>query len=197
MWERFLIFMGDNRWPLTFLSTLGLLLLALFFVRKSFNPSKTIGRMQQQGTFARLKKKFRQLCSNVMRYVAKLPIVGETAANMKETFICQYATTEDTALYLTGRCLVICTAAMVVSFVGCMFYFKDVSRVVYQGLRGNAVSFLQSMEDAMDDFIHAYHANGGNLDAAFARVINSPSPVAGHWAKMQDYIQKAYASQMP
>lgn len=207
MWERFLIFMGDNRWPLTFLNTLGLLLLALFFVRKSFNPSKAIGHMQQQGTFARLKKKFRQLCSNVMRYVAKLPIVGETAANMKETFICQYATTEDTALYLTGRCLVVCAATMVVSFVGCMFYFKDVvlslissimlSRVVYQGLRGNAVSFLQSMEDAMDDFIHAYHANGGNLDAAFARVINSHSPVAGHWAKMQDYIQKAYASQMP
>ena len=207
MWATFLEFMGENRWPLTFLSALGLLLIALFLVRKSFDPAKKIGQMQRQGTFSRLKKRFRKLCSDAMGQIAHLPVVGDTAANMKETFLCQYATTEDTALYLTGRCLVVCAAAMVVSFVGSMFYFKDVvlsiiaavmlSRVVYQSLQGNPEQFLQDMEDSMDDFIHAYHANGGNLDAAFAHVINSASHVAGHWAKMHDYIQCAYASQNP
>ena len=207
MWTSFFEFLNANRWPLTFLSCLGLILMSLLIIGKSFNPAKKIGQMQQQGTFSRLKKKFRDLCSNIIGRIAHLPIIGDTAANMKETFICQYATTEDTALYLTGRCLIVCTVAMVVSFVGCMFYFRDVvlsiiaalmlSRVVYQGLKGNAQTFLQAMEDSMDDFIHAYHANSGNLDAAFASVVNSPSSVAGHWAKMHEYIQRAYASQVP
>lgn len=86
MWATFLEFMGENRWPLTFLSALGLLLIALFLVRKSFDPAKKIGQMQRQGTFSRLKKRFRKLCSDAMRQIAHLPVVGDTAANMKETF---------------------------------------------------------------------------------------------------------------
>lgn len=207
MWERFAVFMGENKWPLTFLCVVGLLITSLSLLMRSFNPKRQIGRMQQKGSFVRLKKRFRKACSDVMQIVGKIPVLGDMTTNMKETFVCQYATTEDVALYLTGRCLLTCGVAAAVSFAGSMVYFKDVvlslvasimlSRVVFQGLKGNPLSFLVSMAESMDDFIHAYHANKGNLDAAFARVISSASPVAGHWAMMHKYIRMAYVSQNP
>lgn len=207
MWQNFLIFLSANRWPISFLCLLGLILIIVFLVSKSFNPEVRIKKMQQQGTFYRAKKKFRDLCAKFMQIAERMPVIGETAANMKYSFVCQYATTDENARYLTGRCFVVCISVFVVAMFGSMIYFSDVvlsliasimlMRVAYQGLRGNSVKFLDAMEDSIDDFIHAYHANNENLDIAFQRVINSSSSVAGHWAIMYDYIQQAYCSEEP
>lgn len=207
MWQNFLIFLSENRWPITFLSGLCLLLMVVFVVSKSFNPSKKIGQIQQKSAFYRAKKKFRDICSLVVEKLENVPVIGDTAKNMSYSFVCQYATTEENARYLTGRCFVVCAAVFAVSFIGSMIYFNDVvltliasvmlMRVAYKGLTGDSLKFLNDMEDSIDDFIHAYHANNGNIDAAFVRVVNSSSPVAGHWAIMLDYIHQAYSSPDP
>lgn len=207
MWQNFLIFLSSNRWPISFLCMLGFLLMMVFLISKSFNPEFKIKKMQQMGTFFRIKKKFRDLCAKFMQATEHMPVIGDTAANMKYSFVCQYATTDENARYLTGRCFVVCISVFAVSMIGAMIYFSDVvlslivsvmlMRVAYQGLRGDSLKFLDAVEDSIDDFVHAYHANNENLDIAFQKVINSGSPVAGHWGIMRDYIQQAYCSSEP
>lgn len=199
--------MAENRWPITFLCLLGLILCVVFLITKSFNPARQIEKIQKQGRFFILKKRLRDFCTSVVRKMSTLPVIGVSVQNMKYSYVCQYATTEENALYLAGRCIVVCACVFAVAFVGSIIYFHDVvlsliasvmlMRVTYKSLKGDSLSFLSDMEDSIDDFIHAYHANNSSIDAAFHTVINSDSRVAGHWATMYSYIQQAYAAQDP
>lgn len=207
MWQNFLLFLAENRWPITFICLLGLILMAAYAVYKSFDPSKSVQNLQKKSSFQVLKRKFRDFCAGVVGKLQPLPVIGTSVRNMKYSYICLYATTEKDALYITGRCLVTCAAVFTVSLIGSILYFHDLvlsliaaimlMRVAYMGLKGDSLKFLSAVEDSMDDFIHAYHAHNQSIDAAFYAVINSSSPVAGHWATMYDYIQRAYAAEDP
>ena len=51
MWQNFLLFLAENRWPITFICLLGLILMAAFAVYKSFDPSKSVQNLQKKSSF--------------------------------------------------------------------------------------------------------------------------------------------------
>lgn len=150
---------------------------------------------------------WKELCSKAVTFAARIPVLGDTLKNLSFSYVCEFAISQENANYMAGRSLLIFAGSFLFSFLGCMLWFKDIvmsviastmiSMSVLSGVRSKPAVFLTNMQDAIDDFIHAYHTHHENLDEAFHSVIQSTSPVSGHFSTMYEYIQRADVSANP
>lgn len=207
--QNLISFLIENRLVFTILCLIG-----LFFCGKViFKPNPEKEEKRAQRVYKKVNGKthtfyrWRALCSKAVEFGSKIPVVGEILQNTSFTYVCEYAIPQESANYMAGRNLITFCGSFVIAFIGCMFWFKDIilsliaaimlSMSVLSYFRIKPVRFLTNVQDAVDDFIHAYHTHHGNLDEAFMTVIQSGGPVSGHFRTMYDYIRKADVSAEP
>lgn len=191
-----------------------LCLIGLFFCAKAvFKPDPNKEQEKAQKIYKKVNGKshsfykWKKLCSKAVAFGEKIPVLGDILKNNSFSYVCEYAISQESANYMAGRSLLIGCGSLIVAFIGCMFWFKDIilsliaalmlAMSVLSYFRINPVKFLTSIQDALDDFIHAYHTNHGNLDEAFQEVIRIGGPVAGHFQTMYNYIRMADVSESP
>lgn len=185
----------------------------IFFGKKIFKPDPDKEANRAQRIYRKVNGKthtfyrWRALCSKAVEFAGRLPVLGDVLQNTSFTYVCEYAIPQEAANYIAGRNLITFCASFVLSFICCMVWFKDIilsliasimlAISVISYFRIKPARFLMNVQDAVDDFIHAYHTNHGNLDEAFSAVILSNSPVSGHFRTMYEYIRKADISSEP
>lgn len=202
-------FLMEHRQIFTLVCIVGL----IFCAKKIFKPDPDKENNRAQRVYKKVNGKthtfyrWRALCSKAVEFASKVPVLGEVLQNTSFTYVCEYAIPQEAANYMAGRNLLTFCGSFVVAFICCMFWFKDIilsliasimlAISVLSYFRIKPVRFLTNVQDAVDDFIHAYHTNHGNLDEAFAAVIQAGGPVSGHFRTMYDYIRKADVSAEP
>lgn len=198
-----LIFLAEHKQLFTILC----ILIFIYAGRKIFRADPNSEKERTQRIYKKVHGKthtfykWRAFCSKVVELVGQLPILGDILRNTSFTYVCEYAISQEAANYLAGRSIVIFSISFLIAFAASMVWFNDIilsliasimlAKTILSYFRLNPVRFLANMQDAVDDFIHAYHTNHGNLDAAFQEVIQENGPMSGHFSTMYEYIKKA------
>lgn len=206
--QRFQVFLVNNRTPLMIIvGLIALIFFGLFIgsYKKEIKTAKT--KVEKKAKSNSTKIWLRNTYFFVVEKLKPVPILGDAIRNMSYTHQCQWAISDEDALMLVGKSLTLFIVGSVTGAVVAMIYFEDVlisviiailfGKIAFKTVKLKPLKFLEAMQDAIDDFIHAYHENNGNLDQAFYSIINSPSLVAGHFNIMYEYIKKADISHNP
>jgi hypothetical protein len=203
--DNVILFINDNKLFFTVLCFIGFLVCTFLFFR---NTKSDIKKSSKTGAYIKRFKYFmRTVYVRLMRYVNKIPVVGDIVNSLCYSYKCQEALTDDDAYVKTGETLFMSMLAFLMAFAFGFRWFSDIilsiitgimiAHVVMNSLRPKSKVFLTGLHNATEDFLMAYHKSSGNLDAAFYAVEMTDNPVAKHFEIMHDYIKRAYISDNP
>ena len=196
------VFIQQNKFALIILCVLGLGV-CLFMMTRG-----TKEEIKKKSAFVVYRKRFQMYLKKmyvwVMHVAERIPVLGSLIGNICYGYKCQEALTEDDAVLRTGKVLWWMLVSFISAFVFGMAWFKDITlslitafilaHVVMTSLKSNSRKYLIGLNDAVEDFLLAYHKSSGNIDEAFYAVIRSRNQVSRHFEIMHEYIKRAYVS---
>lgn len=199
------VFIQQNKFALIILCALGLGV-CLFMMTRG-----TKEEIKKKSAFVVYRKRFQMYLKKmyvwVMHVAERIPVLGSLIGNVCYGYKCQEALTEDDAVLRTGKVLWWMLVSFIAAFVFGMAWFKDITlslitafilaHVVMTSLKSNSRKYLIGLNDAVEDFLLAYHKSSGNIDEAFYAVIRSRNQVSRHFEIMHEYIKRAYVSDNP
>lgn len=202
------VFLYDNKTPIMIIAgIIGVVFMIMFLSGYKKEIKSVKKKAEKKAKSGSTQMWLRNTYFWVVEHAKKIPILGSSIINMSYTNQCQFAISDEEALMLVGKTLTLWLVGAAIGAVVAFAYFSDILIMVMVAIlfgktlshitRMKPIVFLEAMADAIDDFIHAYHEHGGNIDQAFYDIINSQSVVAGHFNTMYDYIKAADVSQNP
>lgn len=199
------LFVQKNKFSIL---TLFALVFLAYFLRGAKQSKDEFKRSSKVSIFfKRCKMYMRKLYVKFMHLTQQIPIVGDLTSNIAYGYKCQEALTDDIAMLRTGRVLCLTVISFVIAFIFGFYWFTDfvlalvtafmIAHITMTSLKSNSRKFLINLNDAVEDFLLAFHKSSGNIDAAFHTVIQSKNPVGRHFEIMHGYIKRAYVSDDP
>ena len=200
-----ILFIQQNRIPISIFAVMGV----LFCLYMGLSGSKDEVRRSSKFQIAmrRIKMHLRRGYINLMHLLGKIPVLSTLINNLSYSYQLQEALTEDDAIIRTGRTLAWTIVAFMALLAFGIYWFGDlvialitafiVAHIVMTSMKASSQKFLINLNEAIEDFLLAYHKSSENVDAAFYAVSKSSNPVARHFDVMHEYISRAFVSDTP
>lgn len=203
--NRLMLWMADNKWPLTAICVVGLIACLFFLFRDT--GTKVKSSKKAKTTKHRIRGWFRKLYLGLMRAITTIPVLGDIAENLTYETQCHMAIGEEEAILHTGTTLFWAATSFIGFFAFGLIWFGDIilamitafiiAHIVFSSHKSDSRKFLTNLNDCVEDFLLAYHKSSGNIDLAMQAVIRSTNPEARHFRVMYDYIKAAFIADDP
>ncbi len=178
-----------------------------FFLFRPGTETKEAQKRFVRRSKSRAAAKLEYLYVELMRKLDDIPVLGDIVGNIRIEIQMSEALTNEAATRQTGRALLYSLTAFGIMLAFGIHWFGDfilslitafmMGHIVLQSQKSSAKAFLNNMNDALDDFLLAYHKNSGNIDEAFFVIENSKNPIARHFSIMHTYVRQAFVSAKP
>ncbi len=178
-----------------------------FLFRSDAGAAKEAQQRFVRRSRSRFRAKLEYLYIELMRKLDDVPVLGEIVGNIRIEIQMNEALTSEVATKKTGQALLFSSIAFGIVLAVGVRWFGDfilalitafmIGHIVLQRQKSNAKTFLTNLNDALDDFLLAYHKSSGNIDETFFVVENSKNPVARHFSVMHEYVRRAFVSSKP